>query len=63
MIHLKKKDPNCKQFLSISGIDFLKKLLEIDYAKRITAKDALKHHWFINFTNKNPTKKIKKIKE
>jgi mitogen-activated protein kinase 1/3 len=32
--------------LSETGIDLLEKLLEIDYLKRITAEEALKHPYF-----------------
>lgn len=52
MQYAKKKDPSSQQALSASGIDFLYKLLEVESAKRLNAVDALKHHWFINFTNK-----------
>ncbi|OMJ85502.1 hypothetical protein SteCoe_13192 [Stentor coeruleus] len=39
-----------KQFelsgLSCDGLDFMRKLLEVDSGKRISATDALKHKWF-----------------
>ena len=37
MKKLKKKDPNSKQFLSASGIDFFMNLLSIEPEKRPTA--------------------------
>jgi serine/threonine protein kinase len=40
------------------------KFLEEDPQKRITAKDALNHHWFINFTSRSiENKKTKKLKQ
>ncbi|KAL4500629.1 hypothetical protein ABPG72_003053 [Tetrahymena utriculariae] len=64
MFNEKKKDPSSHQHLSVSGIDFLLKLLQKDPDKRPTAAMALNHHWFINFTNK-PTenKKLQKFRE
>ena len=38
--------------VSKSGINLLKKLLEPDYKKRISAEDALNDEWFINMENK-----------
>jgi serine/threonine protein kinase len=59
-----KKNPNQKNAISVSGIDFLLKILEEDQSKRISSKEALNHHWFINFTTR-PTEnsKLKKFKD
>ena len=60
----KKKDPGSKHFLSVSGIDLLFRLLEKDPDKRLNAKNALNHHWFINFTNKpQENRKLQKFRE
>ncbi|KRX10431.1 Protein kinase-like domain [Pseudocohnilembus persalinus] len=49
----KKNDYRSNSNLSLSGIDFLFKALDPDPVKRISSRQALSHHWFINFTSKS----------
>lgn len=48
-----------QQILSQSGINFLEKLLKVDPKKRITCKEAIFHHWFVN-TAYHPTQPTSK---
>jgi len=51
LINAKKVSPHLnKDLISVSGLDFIQKLLNEDPLKRMTIKDAMNHHWFINLT-------------
>jgi serine/threonine protein kinase len=49
-----------KQFASLSklGLDFLSKLLEIDPTKRMMAKEALEHSWFLQTAEQEEKKEL-----
>ena len=64
MVQQKKRDPSSEQAVSVSCIDFLQRLIEVDPAQRITAVEGLKHHWFVKLIIKNQNKKkLKKFRE
>ncbi|KAM3142552.1 hypothetical protein pb186bvf_005454 [Paramecium bursaria] len=45
---------------SSSQLDLLRKLLEPQLAKRMTIKEATKHHWFVNVKNKIKSLKVER---
>ena len=41
-------------------MDLMKKMLEVDPTKRMTIKEASKHHWFLNVKNKIKSMKVER---